>query len=363
MAIKRRATILFSMSFLDIMSCGFGAIILFFVIINHSSEQRADQLSADVNGEVMLLDTSVKLEKLNMAKIQNSLAEIEQEIVIAQGRSERLIDEVDTRREEMSIQDDESMARREHVNQLITDIKSLDEEVGKVNQATAEGGNDVRAFYGDGDRQYLTGLRVGGKRVLILLDNSASMLDPSIVNIIRRRNLPREQKIRAEKWQKGLLTVDWLTTQIPEDSKFQIYSFNTDARPAIKGTEGQWLETDGGRKIDEALAAIRQLVPEDGSRLHSVVEAIYSLSPLPDNVFLLVDSLPTQGARKATKRGTVTGAQRKSFFRRAMGELPAGVPINVILFPMEGDPMAASEYWRLATVTGGSFMSPSRDWP
>ena len=103
--------------------------------------------------------------------------------------------------------------------------------------------------------------------------------------------------------------------------------------------------------------------PENGTRLHSIVEVIHSLSPLPDNIFLLVDSLPTQGARLAGKRGTVTGEQRVTFFRKAMGDLPAGVPINVILFPMEGDPMAASEYWRLATITGGSFMSPSRDWP
>lgn len=363
MAVKRRDAIVFSLAFLDIMSCGFGAIILFFVIINHASEKRADDLTADVNGEVMLLDTSVKLEQLNLAKVRNSLAEIEEKFVIAQGRSDRLIDELDTRREELSIQDDESMSRRDHLNQLITDIQSLEDELGKVQEAADQGGEDLRAFYGDGDRQYLTGLRVGGKHILILLDNSASMLDASIVNIIRRRNLPPEQKIRAEKWQKGLLTVEWLTTQIPEDSKFQIYSFNVRASAAINGTDGQWLEPGDGRKIDEALAALRKRVPENGTRLHSIVEVIYSLSPRPDNVFLLIDSLPTQGAKLATTRGMVSAAQRKTFFRRAMGELPAGVPINVILFPMEGDPLAASEYWRLATVTGGSFMSPSRDWP
>jgi len=30
---------------------------------------------------------------------------------------------------------------------------------------------------------------------------------------------------------------------------------------------------------------------------------------------------------------------------------------------MEGDPLAASEFWQLAQVSGGSFMSPARDWP
>jgi len=44
-------------------------------------------------------------------------------------------------------------------------------------------------------------------------------------------------------------------------------------------------------------------------------------------------------------------------------ELPTGVPVNIILAPMEGDPMAASEFWQLAQISGGAFMSPSRDWP
>jgi hypothetical protein len=30
---------------------------------------------------------------------------------------------------------------------------------------------------------------------------------------------------------------------------------------------------------------------------------------------------------------------------------------------MEGDPMAAAAYWNLARTTGGSFISPSKDWP
>jgi len=43
--------------------------------------------------------------------------------------------------------------------------------------------------------------------------------------------------------------------------------------------------------------------------------------------------------------------------------LPTRIPVNIILYHMEGDPDAASAYWRLAMVTRGSFFSPSRDWP
>ena len=158
--------------------------------------------------------------------------------------------------------------------------------------------------------------------------------------------------------------MDWLSTQIDQDSQFQIYAFNTESWPVLEDTRGEWLDVgEDARTLERAVVAARNIVPEGGTRLHSAVEAIYSLTPLPDNVFLLIDSLPTQGERIQTERGTVTGQQRERYFERAIADLPAGIPINVILYPMEGDPMAASWYWKLATITGGSFMSPSRDWP
>jgi hypothetical protein len=43
--------------------------------------------------------------------------------------------------------------------------------------------------------------------------------------------------------------------------------------------------------------------------------------------------------------------------------LPKSIPVNIILMPMEGDPFAASEFWKLAMETQGSFLAPSRDWP
>ena len=82
----------------------------------------------------------------------------------------------------------------------------------------------------------------------------------------------------------------------------------------------------------------------------------------PDNIFLITDGLPTQGT-EAPRKTTISGRDRLTLFRRAVQRLPAGVPVNIILAHMEGDPMAASEFWQLAQVSGGSFMSPSKDWP
>ena len=77
---------------------------------------------------------------------------------------------------------------------------------------------------------------------------------------------------------------------------------------------------------------------------------------------LLTDSLPTMGAGKSW-RGKVSGKRRIAYFNDAIRRLPSGIPLNIILYPMEGDPLAAVFFWRLAAITKGSFFCPSRDWP
>ena len=77
---------------------------------------------------------------------------------------------------------------------------------------------------------------------------------------------------------------------------------------------------------------------------------------------VVTDGLPTQGT--SPPRGNkVSSSDRVRLYRKALAQLPRNVPINVILAPMEGDPMAASEFWQLAQVSKGSFLSPSKDWP
>jgi len=361
---KKRPFNVFSLSFLDIMSCGFGAVILFFVIINHATEQRSDTMNADLSGEVLLMETELALEQLNRVKLQNSLDEVEQEVVQADGATTRLIDELDDDRRELSEQEAEAAASRERLEQLISEVQSIEQQMANFrdDETDKETGTLIDVI-GEGNRQYLTGLRIGGDRIMILIDSSASMLDNTIVNILRRRNLPAEQRRRATKWQRAVRTVQWLASQMPAESQFQVYRYSTDATPVIPGTEGSWLDIEEGRKLDEAVDKVRQIAPEGGTRLHAAIEAVNQMSPRPDNVYLIVDGLPTQGDSVITAKGSVNGQQRLRYFREAANQLAAGIPINIIMFPMEGDPAAAGEYWQLAALTGGSFMSPTEDWP
>jgi hypothetical protein len=107
---------------------------------------------------------------------------------------------------------------------------------------------------------------------------------------------------------------------------------------------------------------MKQTIPEKGTSLHKAFEALRLMDPAPDNIFLLTDGLPTMGAERPWG-SKVSGETRLRLFEEALRLLPSRVPVNILLYPMEGDPAAASAFWRLATFTGGSFICPSRDWP
>ena len=94
----------------------------------------------------------------------------------------------------------------------------------------------------------------------------------------------------------------------------------------------------------------------------SAYEVAANLSPRPDNIILLADGLPTmEGADE--NRATVSARERQRMHETAIRALPSGVPVNVFLYPLEGDYDAAILYWMLAYRSGGSFISVSRDWP
>jgi hypothetical protein len=364
MARKRRDNQIISMSFLDIMSCGFGAVVLFFMIINSQVVRTTEAPPDELVGETTRLEFEVLEARKDLVLARNTIEELDDEQARASSRIAQITALIEKLKIELAKHDQETLAKIERVEKLQSDIERLEEERKRLLAAeqARESGSKVRSFTGEGDRQYLTGLKVGGERILVLVDSSASMLDRRIINIIRRRNMSDDVKLRSMKWRQAVSSVDWLSAQFPPKSKFQIYTFNTTAKPVLNGSDGVWLEVGDGKQLDEAIRVLRRTVPENGTNMLDAYRVINSLNPKPDNVILLVDGLPTMNAAK-TDRGMVTGQERLRFHYEAEREIPRGVPVNVLLYPMEGDYNASIAYWLLAYRTGGSFMSISKDWP
>jgi hypothetical protein len=362
---KRKKLNVFSLSFLDIITCGLGAIILLFVLINAKSAAHQDTVTADFRAEVSRLERLALDGKKQLIQARNSLENTETDLVKIQGLSRQIIEILDKNKVELSAKSKETLAAQAHVNQLKADLKSLEEDVKRLRagaKASEELGSKLRPFPGQGDRQYLTDLKMGGKRIFILVDSSASMLDETIVGIIRRRNLHQKEKLVSPKWRQAVATIDWLTTQLPPTSKFQVYTFNETAGPLIAGTQGTWLNAGDADKLNQTVEHMHKLVPQNGTSLINAFKAIQDMQPAPDNIFLLTDGLPTMGTKKPWGK-RVSGKNRLGYFSAAVDALPSKIPVNIILYPMEGDPAAAVAFWKLAKNTKGSFFCPSKDWP
>ena len=364
MARKRRPFEVFSMSFLDCMSCGFGAVILFFMIINAQVRDTTDNPS-DLMAETRQIEIEILDGRKDLVLAKNTVEELTSEKDSAEGKIAQIIALIEELRAELAQYDSETLAEIERIEKLQTDIKTLEEEVKRLlamAEETESEGNRLREFKGVGDRQYLTGLKLGGERTLILIDRSASMLDDTIVNIIRRRNMPIGEKLRAVKWRQVVASVDWLTAQFQPGSEFQMYMFNNEVEPIIKGSEGVWLKADDATQLDEAMRVLRRTAPEGGTNLKAAMNIVLSMTPPPDNIILLVDGLPTMDGPTSNRR-TVSGQQRTRLFTNALRELPSNIPVNIFLYPLEGDFEAPFLYWLLAYRSGGSLISVSKDWP
>jgi outer membrane murein-binding lipoprotein Lpp len=361
MAKKRRAFEVFTLSFLDCICCGFGAVVLFYTIVQAHAGAREIIRIDELSGEVRKLEEEVKEGTRNLVILRNTLEKTDEDAAAAKARAIRVAQELKERAEQSTTYEEESLARRAHINQLKADIKSLEEGIKRLQGGAldkAPAGERVKSFRGRGTRKYISSLQMKGKRILVLLDTSASMMD----EVIKMRNQPEPMRRAAQKWRRAVDIVEWVSAQLPDNSKFQVYVYNTKAKPVLARTGTEWLDANDPRIINEVITATRGVTPGDGTSLVNAFLAIRTLQPQPDQIILVTDGLPTQGS-VAPSRKFINGRDREKLFEDAVNVLEKNTPMDVVLLPMKGDPYAAHAYWRLARKTKGSYVIPSRDWP
>jgi len=361
---KRHATP-FSLAFLDIMFCGFGAVVLLVILLNGEVLTKRQERQADLRADLARATKLVEFATTNVAELTRQVDETRLEQGDAQLEIARLEARIDAetgladRSRQQASEREAALARLERQTTALESTTSLLES---RERSVVRRGQSELGFSGDGRRQYLTGLELGGDRTLILVDASASMLDETVVNVLRRRILGPEERRAAPKWQRAVRSVHWLIANLRADRQFQIYWFNTRAQPLVAGTDGRWLDTNNAEALSAAVTASRELAPEEGTNLLNAFRVIESLNPRPDSVVLITDGLPTQ-SRGVSKKALVSADERLEHFAAAAAAVPQGVSVNTFLFPMEGDPAAAAAFWGMAITTRGSFITPARDWP
>ncbi len=344
------------MAFLDIMSCGLGAIVLVFMLVKKNAGpptpkplqleaelSRLEQVQHDLNQDRQTaaarqrtVDTRIQALSAELARLQ---AEAERSQITAQTTRDR--------------------------------IASLEQAIRQTADAKTADPIDIPQA---GEEQYLIGLKVAGRKIGLLIDSSASMTDETLIAVIRRKNASDAEKQAGPKWRRVQAIVGWLLARLPADSEVTAVTYSG----AVQHLGGRgWKPGRTSAAIEHILRDLNAIVPSGPTNLHAGIDALYALQPTA--VYLITDGLPTQG-RARTGLGrfnplsecgsllggsrVVSGACRAELFHDAIRTVASSAsPVNVILLPIEGDPEAAYRYWIWTARSGGMLITPADSWP
>lgn len=80
MPLKRRPFSIFTLSFLDVMCCGFGAVVLLFMILKHEAIVKEQEQNVDLSAEVALLEQEITAARAGSSAASGDAEALEREI-------------------------------------------------------------------------------------------------------------------------------------------------------------------------------------------------------------------------------------------------------------------------------------------
>ena len=344
----------FNLAFLDIMSCGLGAIILVFMLVKYNVNDASvelDNLKNDIHNLEKQKENSLQtLKSVETQRAENAM----QEAVAMRNLAEK---------QSVSAQKNADIEKAtKEIETLKSDIKDI-KVIKKADLIETEQINE---------ENYLLGLKVEGQKIALLVDNSASMTNEKLIDIIQTKNSSKQEKQQAKKWVRTKKVVEWLLARLPKNSDVIVVAFSEKAKTL--GNQG-WVKASTPANMQAILADLNSLIPEGATNLHPGLQTVNKFAP--SNLYVITDGLPTKGESNYKSlnpfsscrsllgnSNIISGVCRVKLFRQTISEsAKSGVQVNVILLPLEGDPDAINQYWNWTAATGGLVISPANNWP
>ena len=91
-----------SLSFLDVISCGFGAVVLIFLVLDHNTSRESSTSEPALVAEINLLEKEVLDGEQGKVTINNTISDVDLQMVRAQGLASSIQEEITTFLEELA---------------------------------------------------------------------------------------------------------------------------------------------------------------------------------------------------------------------------------------------------------------------
>lgn len=333
---KRREAQSSALSFMDCICCGFGAVLLLFILtakaqVTESREEASQSQEAAETLQAAIRQTEARQKALD-----------------------KEIEALDPQPDTNATSTAELAAEQERLAKAVEDqaqaLAALETEAAP----TPEPASLDRP---SADQSYLSGLRLRGPKAVILIESSGSMLAadaPGALNIIQQNS-----GATAEKWLRAKAALRAVIAAIPKGTDVAIFAMGENTT-ALSGTaQYPYIDPYNNAELLSFLERLDGLDAGGGADLAKGLTTVNQLPQRASSLLLIGDGLPTAPAPPG---GNLTEADRVQLFSRAQANRP-NAPFNAILFPFEGDPAAAGLFWRLSGSTGGITLIPDNDWP
>jgi hypothetical protein len=353
-ASKRREAEVFSLAFLDCICCGFGAVILVFILTVVQKDEVDKATVDDARARLAATQSQTSMTQADLDRLAKVLAakQLELQDINAKNTQDQL--KISDRKKELLLMLQQTGAMKDALDRLLGEKKALPTE-------------DVAPpipIPNIDRRQYLTGVKLQGDFVVFVVRASGSMLGETIDEAASRLGDTDEKKREAPKWQRTIHALEWMIASLDPETHFQVFFFNDETASVLPTRADEWFSAKDRVVMSEIVGRLHEIVPQGGANMERAFTTIRFLPRLPDSIVLLTDGLPTRSDSLPVE-GDVDEPTRIRFFEIAVKQIQGlHVPVSTILFPLlTGDPGAPGMYWELANATRGALVSPSKSWP
>ena len=348
----RKAEDGFNLAFLDVMACGLGAVILIFILVDFKA------FTPTPTEEKEKLEQELAAAEQEQQKLKKSLDEVNDKIALESAKQD------DAEQAQADSTQDQSKLLQDMSTEMAV-VADLENQLAALSQEVEKSANIQ--MQGTGEQNYITGMKIEGAEIGLLIDKSASMMGDNLLDILGKLALSDGQKVSTPKWIRTKRVAQWMLARVPLESRVTVVAFSDTAT-----TLG--LRNVNSAKVSGSMNAIVKdlggVVPNGGTNLQEGLAILFKANPNITDVYIVTDGLPTLGdglplscKNFISSKKSISSDCRQTLFVETVKRAKKGVHYNVILLPIEGDPFASPMYWEWTRATSGTFLSPAPEWP
>jgi hypothetical protein len=323
---SRRPIEIFNLSFLDVVSCGFGAIILLLVIVKVSEPHVIEQLAVDLSGLVQRLEAEVHRIRGDTTVLNRDLTERQQQLSVQREKLARLKGDLSSVRGEYRTTRNEHEVQTLIESRLATAQQSLTDEMKRL----------AGAGYRRPASSAIGGVPVDSEYIIFIIDTSGSMNQNAWALVLQKVR----EVLAIYPRVKGIQVMNDMGDYMYSQYKGKWIPDTPARRKAINKRLAGWLPFSNSSPVEGIEAAIRRFHAKD-KRISLYVFGDDFSSGSIQSVIDTVAQL---------NRADKTGKRRVRIHAVGFPVLfnQGGLPINAVRY--------AALMRKLAEENGGSFV-------